>query len=79
MPHGPVDCPVKGRIWLAPGAGFNAGAAAGPLLIADPHTGALFNIIWPFLITVVNDLVSGADRPGRAFPGAFPALGAKIL
>ena len=79
MPDGPINHPMKRGIGFAPRTDLHAGAAAGPLLISYPHTGAFLYIHRPPLITVNHDFVSFTDCPGRALTRAFFALTAKVL
>ena len=77
--HGPVNYAVKRRIWLVPGADFNARAAAGALLVANAHGGAFFNVVVPFLIAVVHDFIPMTYCLGGTMLGTFAAFVAKIL
>ena len=79
MSDSPIDRPVKRSIGLAPRAYFHTGAAAGPMLIPHPHTGAFLYIDRPPLIAVIHDFVSFTDCPGRTFTRTFFALIAKVL
>ena len=77
--HGPVDCAVKRRIGLVPGADFDARAAAGALLVANAHGRAFLNAVPPFLVAVIHDFISMTDGSGGTMLGAFAAFTAKIL
>ena len=77
--HCPADGPVEGCIGLVPGADLDAGAAAGAVLVAHPHTGALPDVARPVLVAVVHLFAAVGERTGWAFAGALLTLGTKIL
>jgi hypothetical protein len=70
---------MKKCIRFIPRADLDAHTAAGSLIIPYPHTRAFFNSIGPFFITIVNNLISMAYRPGWTLTGALVTLAAEIL
>jgi len=69
MPHGPTDHSMEGGAWFTPGAHLDTGAAAGPVFVAYPHIGAFFNRVWPFLVAVMENLITVTDRTGELGSG----------
>jgi hypothetical protein len=70
---------MKGRVGFIPGTDANTYTAAGTELVSDALFCTFFDIVGPFFITVIHDLITKGNRPGRAVARTLFAFGAEIL